>query len=404
MVLKLIIVQKGKGIDYMKHMDGKNFVIAVTNFYFPTIGGISTYIHSLHNELIKKGIDTKIVQFPLKFRKLENALKNKYLKKTVHVSFVVAFIAYTELLILRYKITQRRIVVHSHSASFCLVASALSKVLGTKVVHTFHSPSTSSSRILEYFSPMVDALIFVSKATQEQYQKHSKIKNKNILIIPGGVDDVIFYPRNETECALLRQKYKDKIGVCETDKLILFVGRVVEDKGVLPLVKSIAIAKEQIPNVKLIIVGPYNRSKAQIEFYQRLKEVIVQLHLNESIFFAGVVSNEIMIDLYALCDISVCPSIWQEPLGIVVLEAMASGKPVIATNAGGLPHLVTNGKTGYIVEANNHIELATKMIELLRNDELRIRMGDNARVYAEQFYSIKVMTDKYMQLYNQLFE
>ena len=388
----------------MKHADGKNFVIAITNFYFPTIGGISTYIYSLHNELIKKGIDTKIVQFPSKFRKLENASKNKYLKKMVHVLFVVIFITYAELLILRYKITQKRVVVHSHSAGFCLVASALSKVLGTKALHTFHSPSIGSSRILEYFSSMVDALVFVSKATQEQYQKHSKIKNKNILIIPGGVDDMIFYPRNRTECNLLRQKYVDKLGIRVDDKLILFVGRVVEDKGVLALVKSIAIVKEQIPNVKLIIVGPYGGTKEQIEFYQRLKEIIFELRLNESILFAGVVSNEIMIDLYALCDISMCPSIWQEPFGIVVLEAMASGKPVIATNVGGLPHLVTNGKTGYIVEANNHIELATRMIELLRNDELRILMGDNARVYAEQFYSIKVMTDKYMQLYDQLSE
>jgi glycosyltransferase involved in cell wall biosynthesis len=385
-------------------MGKNNFVIAFTNFYFPTIGGISTYIYSLHNELTEKGIDTKIVQFPLKFRKLENTFKNKYLKKIVHVLFVVAFIAYAELIILRYKITQRRVIVHSHSAGFCLVASALSKVFGTKVVHTFHSPSTKRSRVLEYFSPMVDAITFVSKATQEQYQKHSKIKNKNILIIPGGVDAMIFYPRSGAECTLLRQKYKDKIGIRETDKLILFVGRVVEDKGVLVLAKSIAIINEQIPNVKLIIVGPYDGTKEQMEFYQRLKEIIFELRLNESILFAGTVSNEIKIDLYALCDISVCPSIWQEPFGIVVLEAMASGKPVIATNVGGLPHLVANGKTGYIVEANNHIELATKMSELLKNDTLRICMGDNAREYIEHFYSINVMANKYMQLYDQVFE
>jgi len=388
----------------MKHMDGKNFVIAITNFYFPTIGGISTYIYSLHNELTEKGIATKIVQFPLNFRKLENRLKNKYLKKMSHVLFVVAFIAHTELLILRYKITQRRVIVHSHSAGFCLVASALSKVVGTKVVHTFHSPSTGRSRVLECFSPMVDAITFVSKATQEQYQKHSKIKNKNILITPGGVDDTIFYPRSKTEHTLLRQKYVDRLRICVDDKLILFVGRVVEEKGVVPLVKSIAIVTEQIPNVRLIIVGPYDRTKEQIELYQKLKELISQLRLNVSIIFAGVISNEMAVDLYTICDLFVCPSIWQEPSPMVVVEAMASGKPIIATNVGGLPERIKDGETGYVVEVNNHKELAAKMIELFKNNELRIQMGNNARKYVEQFYSIKVMANKHVQLYDQLFK
>ena len=320
----------------------------------------------------------------------------------VHLLFVVSFITYIELLVLRYKITQRRVVVHSHSAGFCLVASALSKVLGAKAVHTYHSPSTSRSRILEYFSSRVDALVFVSKTTQEQYQKHSKIENDNILIIPGGTDCSIFYPRDRAECNLLRQKYIDRFGIRETDKLILFVGRVVEDKGVLPLIKSIAIVKQQIPDIKLIIIGPYERTKEQIEFYRRLKELISQLRINESILFAGVVSNETAIELYAICDIFVCPSIWQEPSPMVVVEAMASGKPVIATEVGGLPDRVIDGKTGYIVGARNQTELAARMIELLKNDELRIQMGDNAREYAKQDYSTEVMTNKYIQLYDQL--
>lgn len=405
MVLRLTIRAKKKmnWFDYRKHAGETNFVIAVTNYYFPTIGGISTYIYSLHNELTEKGIDCKIVQYPLKFRKLENLLTNNHLKQMVHVLFVATFITYTELLILRYKITQRRVVVHSHSAGFCLVVSALSKILGAKAVHTYHSPSTSKSRILEYFSSIVDALIFVSKATQEQYQKHSQIKNKHIVIIPGGVDDTIFHPRNRAESNLLRQRYIDRFGIRETDKLILFVGRVVEDKGVLPLVKSIAIVKEQIPDIKLIIVGPYERTKEQITFYQRLNAIIFQFHLTASIVFAGVVSNETAIDLYAICDIFVCPSIWQEPSSMVVVEAMASGKPVIATNVGGLPERVIDGKTGYIVGARNQIELAARMIELLKNDELRIQMGNDAREHVKQFYSTRVMTNKYMQLYDQLF-
>ena len=67
------------GVDRMKQKDRKNFVIAITNYYFPTIGGISTYIYSLHNELAKKRCDTKIVRFPMKFRKRERVLTNVYL-------------------------------------------------------------------------------------------------------------------------------------------------------------------------------------------------------------------------------------------------------------------------------------------------------------------------------------
>jgi glycosyltransferase involved in cell wall biosynthesis len=199
----------------------------------------------------------------------------------------------------------------------------------------------------------------------------------------------------------LRQKYIGRFEIHADDKLILFVGRVVEDKGVLPLVESIEIIKQQIPDVKLIIVGPHDKTKEQREFYQKLKETISHLSINTSIVFAGVVSNETAIDLYGLCDIFVCPSIWQEPSPMVVVEAMASGKPVIATNVGGLPHRVANGKTGYIVEPNNSTELAARIIELLQNDELRIHMGDNAREHVKKFYSIEVIANKYIQLYDQ---
>ena len=387
----------------MKYSDKDKFVIAITNYYFPTVGGISTYICTLHSKLTEMGINNKIVKFPEMFRKIENLFKNKHFKKLIHAQFVIVFVIYTELLILLHRITRRRVVVHSHSAGFCLVASALSKMLGTKTVHTFHSPSTSRSRILEYFSTMVDALIFVSNATQEQYQKHSKIKNEHILIVPGGVDNIIFYPRIAKEYNLLRQRCMGKFGIREEDKLILFVGRVVEDKGVLPLVESIEIIKQQIPDVKLIIVGPHDRTKEQREFYKRLKETISRLSINTSIVFAGVVSNETAIDLYAVTDVFSCPSIWEEPFGIVVLEAMASGKPVIATNVGGLPHLIANGKTGYIVVPNNSTELAARIIELLQNDELRIQMGNKAREYVEQFHSNEIMANKYIKLYDQLF-
>lgn len=381
----------------------KYAVIIITNFYFPTVGGISTYISSLLEPLNKEEHYTRVIQFPTYFRKIENLISNKLLHNIAHFFFVLIFIFYAEIVILVRKIEYRKLIVHSHSSSFCLIISTLTKMFGTKTIHTFHSPSTGRSRILEYFSPLVDAMVFVSKATQEQYQTHSKIKNNLIFVIPGGVDGTIFYPRIETEQYQLIHEFAAKYEIGENNRLILFSGRLVEDKGVIPLIKSIAIVKEQIPNTKLIVVGPYDKTVEQRSYYKLMNNTIYESNLENSILFTGVVSFRMLIDLYSVCDIFVCPSLWQEPSPMVVVEAMASGKPVIATNVGGLPERIINDINGYIVEAGDQTALALKIITLLKDDTLRIQMGNNARKIFDQYYSIEVISNEHIKLYDSLF-
>lgn len=386
-------------------LDKDYFIITITNYYFPTLGGISTYIHSLCIGLNKKGVCNKVIQFPVKFRNIEDIFYGKkYLKKAIHVILVIIFLAYVEILILIYKIRKRKIIIHSHSASFCLLISVISKIFFTKTLHTFHSPIESRSFILEYFASMVDALVFVSKATKNQYLKRLKIYNKRIKIIPGGVDENIFYPRSRKEKAILREKYGSRLGIGEDDKLILYVGRVVEDKGVLPLIESFIDINDQFPNTKLVIVGPYNNTTDQKRYYKVLSEKVNRYKINSSVIFLGKISTEEIVEIYAICDIFVCPSLWEEPFGLVVLEAMASGKPTIVTNVGGLSEWVTDSDTGIIIEPKNKKELFTKIYMLLRNDDKRISMGKRAREHVEYNFTNEVLVSKHMQLYDELYD
>ena len=381
--------------------NNKVCILMVTNYYFPTIGGISVYISSLALSL-HEDYHIKIISFPNKFRVIENQL-NGFVKNIVHFLFVLIFILYSEIIISINKIAHKKIIVHSHSAGFCLIISALSKIIGAKAVHTFHSPINKKSLMLKYFSPLVDALVFVSNTTQEEYQIKSNVSNNLVWIIPGGVDDDLLYPLSEIKQKQLRVKYTTElININCDDKIILFVGRVVEDKGVLPLINSMPLITERIPKAKLIIVGPHDRTHEQKAFYHTLCDVVSKLKMTDHILFTGTLPRKKLIDMYALCDVFTCPSIWNEPVGLVALEAMAMGKTVVATDIGGLPWIVQNDKTGYIVKINDSSSLAEKIIELLKNEELRIIMGTSARESVEKLYSIKVMAAKHKQLYNQL--
>lgn len=376
-------------------------VINVTNYYYPTIGGISTYVHSLKIGLLKKRFNTEVIQFPEKFRSLEKKQINRYLKELLHFFFIIFFILYAELFILRLRLMTKNVIINSHSASFCLLIAVISKLFGCKAVHTFHSPTNKKSMLLHSLSPYADALVFVSNDLRNQYREISNVRNRREFIIPGCVDGELYYTRTNYEISKIRKQYSNIVG--DQEKIVLFVGRVVEDKGILPLVKSIAIAGKQMENIKLIVAGPNNKTREQIETYSKAQDVIQQFNLKNSVYFINNADPQTIQNLYAFCDIFVSPSTWREPSSLVVVEAMASGKPVIVSNMGGLPERVINGKTGYIVAVNNPEELAEKIVYLLLNDNIREEMGQNAYNLFRQSYQIDSMVQKYEIIYNKIF-
>jgi glycosyltransferase involved in cell wall biosynthesis len=176
---------------------------------------------------------------------------------------------------------------------------------------------------------------------------------------------------------------------------IFFVGVLENVKGIDILLKAIPIIKEKIPNIHLFIAGSGQQEK-------ELKELVKELKIEENVKFLGFISGAEKYAYYKSADIYVQPSRY-ETFGIAVLEAMACGKPVVASEVGGIPFLVKEEETGLLFECGIAKDLAEKIIILLKDKKLREEMGEAGRKRAEEFTWDNI-ADKTVKVYKEMLQ
>ena len=221
-----------------------------------------------------------------------------------------------------------------------------------------------------------------------------------ITVIPPGVDTHHFYPIPQDEA-------KEAIGIPVKDRMALFVGRIEPLKGVDTLIRAMAIVKEtcttfRCPHYLVIIGGDPEMELDEISAeMDRLQNLCKELGLDEIILFLGKRGQATLPYYYAAAEVVVMPSHY-ESFGMVALEAMACGTPVIASRVGGLAHLILDGETGYFVPSQDPQALAEKLRLLFIDDELRQRLGTRAAEYAHDF-CWESITSQMVEVYQDLF-
>ncbi len=182
------------------------------------------------------------------------------------------------------------------------------------------------------------------------------------MVIPNAI-----HP--ERYQGLERQEARQALSLPKNQPLLLFIGRLTELKRVDILISALALLAREHPDVKLVIVGGGTLET-------RLKEQVKMMGLEESVLFTGYV-EEMKVPLYtSACDIFVLPS-EVESFGIVLLEAMAAGRPCVASRVGGIPELIEDGVNGLLVESGKPDELATAILRVLNEPELAEKFGKN---------------------------
>src|SRR3989338_8410581 len=204
-------------------------------------------------------------------------------------------------------------------------------------------------------------------------------KPRSISVIPMGVDLKLFSSASSSAAAAMRKKHAIK------GKMLLFVGRLAEKKCARYLVAAIEDILKKFPAAKLVIVGDGPEKAALVRQSQ-------QLGLSGSIIFAGSVANQSLPPYYRAADVFVLPSIVDsrgdtEGLGVVLLEAITAGIPVVASNVGGIPDIVIHGKTGLLVGQKNPWQLAEAVIRILSGSELRKKLAVAAKAHVVKSYS-----------------
>jgi sugar transferase (PEP-CTERM/EpsH1 system associated) len=236
--------------------------------------------------------------------------------------------------------------------------------------------------------------IAVSRDLQSWLIAMVGVQSNKVTQIYNGVDHSRFAPETVKPLALLPAQWQQLGGILVAGT----VGRLTPVKDQQNLLRAFAQLRESDPglidHLRLIIVGDG-------PLYSQLKQLIEQLALQDVVWLAG--DRQDVPDLLQAMDVFVLPSLG-EGISNTVLEAMASGLPVIATAVGGNVELVEEGCNGRLVPVGDHLALAAALATLFKNDGERIRQGDNARQRVCQLFDWDRTVAAYLQVYDELLE
>lgn len=303
-------------------------------------------------------------------------------------------------------------IIHSHYWMSGVAAGSLSDGwAGLPIVHMFHTLGEMKNRIARTDAERegayriegekqvlrrVDRIVVATLAELTQLRFLYKADVSKMVVIPPGVDVSHFYPIPSDEAKMY-------VGLKPEDRMILFVGRIEPLKGVDTLLEAMSCLqmKESRP-VHLAIIGgdPAASPEAMNAEMARLQNLCEALGLDQTVIFLGMRDQDKLPYYYSAAEVVVMPSHY-ESFGMVALEAMACGTPVIASEVGGLAYLVRDGETGFTIPTESSEVLCEKLSLLLNDRELHDSMSRRAAEYAQDYAWEKIarqIADVYEEL------
>ena len=288
-------------------------------------------------------------------------------------------------------------LIHSHYWLSGLVAEKLRAAWGPlPIVHMFHTLGHMKNQIAQddserapqdrldgeaHVVAVADRLIAATPAEESQLIEYYGADPAKIAVVPPGVDLGRFVPIDQDTA-------KRKVGIPCGHANILFAGRIEPLKGIDTLLRAMSILQERHPaaveGTCVAIVGGDPWADDLDAEMARLQSLRAELGIHDLVTFLGAKDQDILPYYYAAAEMVVMPSHY-ESFGMVALEAMAMGTPVIASEVGGLAHLVRHGHNGFHVPSRDPEALACRILHLLENPDLRRRLGQEARADARSY-------------------
>jgi len=221
---------------------------------------------------------------------------------------------------------------------------------------------------------------------------------EKVVVIPGGVNIKQWKP-------IKKEKAREVLNLKKDDFIILYVGRLEWRKGIGTLISGAGLLKDEVPNLKVIIVGGqiFGRRKNKVDFkeYQRLLELAKKQNVEEIVTFVGRVPNGRLPFFYSAADALAVPS-YYEPFGLVALEGMASKIPIVASRVGGLSIIIKDRENGLLFEPHNALDFKEKVLEIHHSGEFTKKLVDNAFQDIFQNYSWQLIAKQISDVYKSL--
>lgn len=290
-------------------------------------------------------------------------------------------------------------VVHAHDWLTVLAGRAVTHLqpaalLAVTVHDTAHGkyfghltpPNQYCSFLERYAGAEADLVVCCSEHVRCELTGHYQVPGDKVAIIPCGVDPAHF--AIDADLATFRQLFADP-----ADHLVLYVGRLDAEKGIPHLLEALAVVLIAQARARLVVAG---KGALQEQLLKQARD----LQVADRVTFAGYVQDEPLAALYHCAEVLVVPSLY-EPFGIVALEGMACGLPVVASDVGGLREIVLAGQTGLTVPPADASALATAISRVLQSPELGTRLGQAGRARAERSYSWDSVAAQTVQAYGE---
>ncbi len=305
-------------------------------------------------------------------------------------------------------------LIHSHYWMSGIAAQALKDKWHVPVIQMFHTLGLMKNQIAQ--SPeeiegdyringekvvmeVADRIIAATPAEKKQLLTLYHADREKIITIPPGVETSRFYPINADEA-------KEAIELTCKKRMLLFVGRIEPLKGLQNLIRALAIIRSQGHCRRdcycLVVIGgdPDSSLENMSSEMRKIKTLCKELGMEDLVLFLGKRAQDTLPYYYSAADMLIMPS-YYESFGMVALEAMACGTPVVASDVGGLHYLVQDGKTGFVVPSGNPEALVDPLNELMNNDNLRKKMGQQAARFAQK-YSWELISAEIAKVYAEL--
>ncbi|MBU4535885.1 MAG: glycosyltransferase family 4 protein [Euryarchaeota archaeon] len=351
--------------------------VCMVGHFPPHVGGIASYVYLLSNALLERGDEVYVLTYP--HEKIDQTNLQVEYAPTPQIPGLRGFIfTFTATLKLIRMVRKNDIdLIHAHYLLPPGLVAVIGGILtGKKTCITLHGSDVfllSSRKFLKPFFHMIlkkaDEVFVVSKSLEDKILKMNiPGVDKKLKVTWNGVDVEKFNPQNASD-------FKKEIGIAEDKPLVLFLGNLVRQKGVHYLLRAKNFM-DQPAFLAIVGGGPLLQDLKGMAEYENIKDV----------HFTGARYD---IDkIIPAAELLVLPSL-SESFGIALLEAMASGKPVVATSVGGIPELVSED-VGILVEPRNPVALAEAIDLILENKDLREKMGKQAREKALKYANVKI--------------
>lgn len=381
-------------------------ILQVYHIYPDIMGGVSKMVFNIKRELERRGRKIHVLTTDLYY---SNKISTKDYSNIHRFSIILRRLSRYNLIIpeVKFFLWIKKVIkkfdcvhIHGYRNPYNILLFHYLTVNKVPYVLQAHGslPRIGKEKVKRFYDIMFGyrllrnalKLIAVNRNEANQY-RYMGVPKEKIAIIPNGID------LSEYSDFPSKGNFKKRFNIPEEKKMILYLGRIHKIKGIDLLVKAYAhmVNKMKIRNTILVIVGPDDG------YLNEVRKLSVALGVSKRVLFTGPLYGRDKLEAYVDSEFYVLPSRY-ETFPMAILEAYACYKPVVASKIGGLNELIVNNGTGLLFKAENHVELAEKLIYMLENPDESLKMGLNGRKLVEEKYSIEKVVDKLEDLYIQV--